>query len=430
MAEEDSPEATLPLLEGMANRNGKLEEFLRYPNCYQCFMLKNITIIRYLKKHIKNLFKLAMTDSQDEPSVVAYRICAQDHSPLLQDMVNEKLLLKYYPTVFESKETKMNLIGRYTVIFTSVCSAEVNNMSEEQCQLYRKLIERVDCLPIYNLYENLFTKDNEYGNTRLHMLKMHFEKILPDLIYGIDTNAINFDDPMDPGTIKLAAYYDFIKWACQHEWFSRHFNNNDLIYEVLGDERKAPTYVLNAKWGAVESYIDKSKPEVCVMFMFRALGVLSTVPDEIHAYHVHALNVIKKLAPKYPEGLEDDFLKNLAEIMLKHQNNTFMLLAIVDFVDAVHNTQGVDVRIAENLMPKVTEVAFESRLAIRSCVFKLLELLVARAMRSKQLAIKLPRAIDFDKFKNQYVVFNQIMTSYYGGLSPMDQAYVKEHYGI
>lgn len=430
MAEEDdSPEACLPMMENLASDNAKVEDFLRGPNAFGVFMLRNGTIIRYLKKHVKQLFKLAMAESGDEANMNAYRILAAENNPLLQDIVNEKLLVKNYSSVFETKEPKVALIGRYTVIFTSVCSAEVN-MSEDQCQLYRKLIERVECLPIYNLYENLFTNENGYGNTRLYMLKMHLEKILPELIQDVDTTKINFNDPNDPLTDKLCAWYDFIKWGCAHEWFSRHFNNKDSIYEVLSDERKVPVRVTNSRWGAIENYIDKSNPEVCVLFLFKARARIIEDHDNVQPYMISCVNVIRKLSVKFPDCLDEEFFKALQKIMLKFQNNTFFLISVVDLIEVAHKMQGIDVRIAETLMPGLAEVAWDSKLAIRSCVFKILELLVGHAMRSKQLAIRLPKCIDFDRFKNEYVIFNKVMTNFYGGLSPADAQYVRDHYAI
>ena len=408
-------------LEELVRNKAKVEDVLSSPLAQPAFNMGNITLISFLKKNIKTMFRLAISDSSSLGPVTAYKLLTTVGNELCQDVINHNLLLTFFPQVFEKNEGEEIdefVAGRYSVTASVILAADVN-LATETVQLYNKMINFVYILPVYYFYQSIFNFPDRYKTIRSDLMKLELHKLISDKIKQTDTSLINPNDSFDKTAQKLIAWYNLLRSGMESENFYKQYVSDPTL-EALCYEKEVPPHVLDARWNAIASFCKKASPFNCMMFLYKAAEIVMSQPKTMSVYITSALDVVSELCPTSPNVLDERFLHEILRLLIDFHDCTFWQLSVIKFIETISNLEGIDTQVAIALLPTLlAEARIRENGLLWITAYKIIGIFHKASAKSRPLQNMLPQLGYFTEFINQdWIEHERLLEKNYGGDQP------------
>ena len=402
-------------LDNMIRNKSPCEDILSHPEVFRCYSAGNFVLMGYLKKNIKTLFRLAMSDSTEISSLNAYKMLTLVSNQLTQDVINNNLLLTFFPQIFENGEVNEIVASRYSVAASVILAADVN-MASQSVQIFAKLLDFVHILSVYYLLQAPFTFPERFTTTRADILKLELHRQISDRISRVDASVINPNNLMDKTSEKLIAWYRILKSGIESEYFKKEYVSDPTL-EALCNRSDVPQCVLDAKWSAIAAFCKKADPICCMVFLTRATEIITTKSKVLYPHMVYAVDVLTELCHVSPNVLENDFLQNVLRLLLDFPDATFLHLSVIRFIESVSKLEGVDLQVAMVFLPTLVAVAKMRTYSL--CwitAYKIIGIFYEAGKKSKPLQKILPLLGDFVEFiQTDYEEHERLLKADYGG---------------
>ena len=407
-------------LEELIKKKAKVEDVLSSPLVSSAFTMGNVTLISYLKKNIKTMFKLAISNSSSSAAVNAYKFLTTVGNELCQDVINHNLLLSFFPQVFEKKDEEIDkfVAGRFAVTASVILAADVN-MATQTVQLYVKMIDYVYILAVYYFFQSIFNFPDRYKTIRSDLLKLELHKIITDKIKETDTSLIDPNDPFDKTAQQLIAWYNLLKSGMDSEHYMKQYVSDPTL-EALCYDKEIPIHVLDARWSAIATFCNKASPINCMMFLYKATEIVKSQPKKMSPYITSALDVVSELCPTSPNVLDERFLHEVLRLLIDFHDCTFWQLSVIKFIETVSALEGIDTQVAISLLPTLlAEARLRENGLLWITAYKIIGIFHKASANSRPLRNMLPQLGYFTEFVNKdWIEHEHLLEKNYGGDPP------------
>lgn len=394
--------------------NPSLKSVLSHPYCYIIYQAGDDILNRIIRKNIKKVFHYAIKLGDKPYVLTSYKILTVINNAFVQDVIDNNLLLDNYSSVFEAEQINTLVINRYSMVLTVTLSASVKN-SDQTCSLLVKLLDNVNYLAVYYLYNSIYTFTDRFVRNRNAIQNLHLEVLISQYIRRIDINQINFNDPLDPTTTRLVAWYNLIKVAIDNNVYDKQFVSDD-VWQSLSIDAEVPDCVFDARWDAIASFCKKTQPSFCMVFFYQAISLFPSPIEKLYPRHVSALDVITNILPAAKTSLPTDVIQSIVSSLFIHPANTFFHLAVIHLAEILAIIPDLCNQAAILfVLPLVKEAREREHSILYVSAFKLVDIFVNSAKNNKGLNLMLTSINDVVSFiQNELAEHNRLLDSPYG----------------
>ncbi|EAX89159.1 hypothetical protein TVAG_229810 [Trichomonas vaginalis G3] len=367
-----------------------------------------------MRRNIRKAFYYALKPN-DKPYVLAsYKILTVINNAFVQDIIDNNLILEYYPKIFQTESPNTLLISRYSMLATVTLSASVKN-SEKTCQIFVNLLNDVNFLATYYLYHSIYTFPDRFVRNRQAIVNLHLEVLISQYIRRIDASTIDFNNILDPTTSKLVAWYNLIKVAIDNNVYDKQFVSDD-VWQSLSIDAEVPQRVHDARWDAISSFCKKTQPSFCMVFLYQAFHLFSEVPTTLCPYHVSALEVITNVIPACPNELQFSVLQTVLNTIIRHPSNSFFHLAALHLCEVLSAIPSICEQAAIIFVPPlIKETSDRTKGILHVAAFAIIKAFLLATTKNQRLHTMLFSLNDVVTFiRGDLRQYEELLTTSYG----------------
>ena len=397
-----------------------VKKLIKHSLSVKFIIAKHPQIVDYIAQNINELISIIFSDDNKLASQ-GYNVFGHLQSNLIDSILQTSDFHSQVLDVLLNKNQIPCILSRacnMTALALSMNSGEFPQI----CDYIPRFIDFIEADPIIDFFEEITQEDFSYIPTQEWLSVNSFAQKVTETINSID---IDSDDYYTSKNLqKLTNLFKLIQFCETAPAILETFRCEETIDAILKFPRlhhKAE----DARWTALDALYSKDTVELMRSIFNHAFTILAEPYISINNFRLSALHIMEKIL-NYDKKLSVKFQKIpmhqiILRMVLQFHENSFVLIQIEQFVQAVFKNKDLNITYAHALIPPLMyEGTKKENFTMNSFVFKIIDDACAAANRDKIFKAALLNIDEFDSFlKGPVKQRRKLMQEGYGGRLPV-----------
>ena len=397
-----------------------VRKLLKHSLSVKFIIAKHPQIVEYLSAHINELLHIIFSDDEKLASQ-GYMVFGHLQSSLIDSILQSSDFHAQIVDVLTKRSDVTRAVSR-ACNMTALALTMSNGEFPPVCDFIIDFPKYIEQCPIMDFFEEITQDDISYIPVQEWLVASSFPQLITDQINEIEVDS---DDYYKSKNLQqLTNLFKLIQFSSTSAPLIDGFRRIETVKAITRFETLHHK-VEDARWSALDALYCSESVDIMNGLFNSVVAVLSEPYVTIYNFRLSALHVLEKMLVN-DRKLISNFKKTpiyqiILRMILQFSENSFVLLQVEEFLQAVFKNKEINVVYANSLIPPLMyEGTKRENLTMTSFVFKVIDDALAAATKDKMFKVALLQIEDFDLFlQGPLKQRRKLMKEGYGGRLPV-----------